>query len=153
MKPRRTSGGNGGLDGCCGLTECQTPGRVSQSGVDDRESAPTCQILTPVLALSSAGPPLLQRPPVVGAPIHLVRVVDAWLRRVPSAAEGLDQGYARGHAPREKIDRRPLILQHTGLRGNYLEIVRDASPILDGGNLESTGERKPRRIRLPCSCN
>jgi hypothetical protein len=38
VKPRRTSGGNGGLDGCCGLTECQTPVCVSQSGVDDRES-------------------------------------------------------------------------------------------------------------------
>jgi hypothetical protein len=78
-------------------------------------------------------------------PIHLVRVVDAWLRRVPSAAEGLDQGYARGHAPREKIDRRPLILQHTGLRGNYLEIVRDASPIVGGGEkgYQNGGELVP----------
>lgn len=32
------------------------------------------------------------------------------LRRVPSASEGLDQRHARDHAPREKIDCRPLIL-------------------------------------------
>jgi hypothetical protein len=57
---------------------------------------------------------------------HLRASWGGQLRNVPAPTQGLGQGHARDQAAREDIDSRAPVLQQAGLRGDQLQVDRDA---------------------------
>ena len=87
------------------------------------------------------------------------------LRRVPSAAQRLDQIDTRHHLLRTKIDCGLLVVQQSGLRGDYIEVriqatlyrisaSRSFARRVDGGRLaaRSLATRILRAARLSSTC-